>query len=127
MSSSQTPAIGQRVLANYDFIRALCRTRSSNKTDRLLKAASEDQLLTLVEVALNVLKSRFPLNPRQRQKLLPLADTVRRLSRSRSAKSARVIIQKGGNPLLSALLLPIAIEVGRYFLQRDGSKDGPSA
>lgn len=127
MSSSQTPVLGQRVIDNYDFVRSLCRTRCTKKTERLVASASDEQLLTLVEVALNVLKSRFPLKSTQKRKLLPLADTIRRLSRSRSARTARVIVQKGGNPLLSALLVPIAVEVGRYLLQRDGSKNGSSA
>jgi hypothetical protein len=126
MSSPRTPVVGQRVIDNYDFVRSLCRTRSSKKTARLLAAASEEQLLTLVEIALNILKG-FRLKPCQTQKLYPLADTVRRLSRARSARTTRVIVQKGGNPLLSALLLPIAVEVGRYLLQRDGAENGTGA
>lgn len=82
-----------------------------------------------MEVALNVLKSRFPLKPTQRRRLLPLASEVRRLSRSRSAKTARHLVQIGGNPLLAALLVPIVTEVGRYLLETrgNGAKNDPSA
>lgn len=127
--SKQRAVVGQRVLDNYDFIRAVSRTRSSKKCGRLISGASDDQLLAVVEVALNILKSRFPLKPTQRRRLLPLAEEVRRLSRARSAKSARQLVQIGGNPLLAALLVPIVTEVGRYLLESrgDGAKNDPSA
>lgn len=116
MSASHA-AVGQRVLDNIDFVRALCRTKSSKKVSRSLANATDEQLLTLVEIALNILRSRFPLKSSQIRKLLPYADFVRKLSRCRSSKTARQIVQKGGNPLLSALLIPIAVEVGRHLLQ----------
>lgn len=122
--------VGERILDNYDFIRVLSRTRSPKKCSRLISGASDDQLLAVVEVALNILKSRFPLKAAQKRRLLPLAAEVRRLSRARSAKRVRQIVQIGGNPLLSALLVPVALEVGRYLLERggsgDGAKNGPS-
>lgn len=121
--------VGERAIQNFDFLRSLCRTKSCKKSNRLIANASDEQLLTIVEIALNILKTRFPLKETQRRKLVPLADLVRKLSRSRSARNARLIVQKGGNPLLSALLLPVAIEVGRYLLENktDGSQDGASS
>jgi hypothetical protein len=119
--------VGQRVLHNYDFIRALSRTRSTKKCSTLVSGASDDQLLAVVEIALNILKSRFPLKEEQIERLIPLAEEVRRLSRARSAKTARRIVQIGGNPLLSALLVPVVLEVGRYLLERNGAKNGSSA
>ena len=94
---------------------------------QIISGASDDQLLAMVEVALNILKSRFPLKPAQKRRLIPLAAEVRRLSRARSAKTARQIVQIGGNPLLSALLVPVVLEVGRYLLERNGAKNDSSA
>lgn len=119
--------VGQRVLDNYDFIRVLSSTRSPMKCTRLISGASDDQLLAIVEVALNILKSRFQLKPSQKRRLVPLASEIRRLSRARTANTARQIVQIGGNPLLSALLVPVVLEVGRYLLERNGAKNDSSA
>lgn len=119
----QSKVVGSRVFDNYDFIRKLCRTRSSKKCAKLINAASDEQLLTLVEIALNILNRRFPLRPLYRQRLQPMADSVRLLSRARAPSSARRILQIGGNPFLASLLVPIIVEAGRQLLSRgsDGS------
>lgn len=119
--SAPSKVVGPRVFDQYDFIRMLCRTRSSRKCAKLISAATDEQLLTLVEIALNILKGRFPLKPRYHRKLEPLAESVRKLSRARSPEGARRTLQIGGNPLLSSLLIPIVFEVGRQLLSRNGA------
>lgn len=112
-------AVGDRIFSNYDFLKKISRTSSQRKRSRLLRGATDDELLSIVEAAANVLKGRFPLTKRQLNKLIPNASGVRKLSRARTPKGARSAIQHGGGSLLPSLLLPILIEAGRYLINRD--------
>ena len=46
----------------------------------------------LVEIALNVLKSRIPVRAQQKERLREQAGSIRHLSRSRNSNSARKIL-----------------------------------
>jgi hypothetical protein len=94
-------------------LKTLSKTKSINKRNKILKNATTDQLLCLVEICLNIVKSRFKLTTRQKKRLLPYADYIRRLSRIRSENTAKRLIQKGSGlgPLFAALLTPIIIEI----------------
>ena len=109
-------AVGPSVLSNKDFLTRLCRTTSENKRLRMINEASTEQLLAIAEIALNVLKGRLPLTNKQRQRLIPYADYVRRLSRARSVTSARHVVQVGGGPLLASLIAPVLLEIGRALI-----------
>lgn len=102
-----TPNIGKVVVQNADFLRRLAHTRSSAKRMEMVRDASSDQLLALLEIVVNILKSRFPLTKRQHNRLRPYAPMLRDLSRVRSAKRAREILQHGSGSMFSSLLLPI--------------------
>ena len=113
---SQPINIPESIKSNIDFLRSLARTRSERKRKRLIKQATPEQLLALVEISLNIVKSCFTLTTRQRKRLLPYADAVRRLARLRTEQSARkFLVQRGGGiitgGLLSALLTPIVLEI----------------
>lgn len=115
--------VGERVVRHYEWLRRLSRTKSHTRRLRLLREASVDQLLALVEVTANIVRRRFPLSVRQRQRLVPFAQAVRALARSRTEKSARkLVVQNGGGGLLAAVLTPVLIEVARHLLTR--SSDG---
>ena len=105
--------IGPRISKNFKFLKTLGKTRSKNKRSKLINLASADELLSIVEIAINILKANFNLTKRQRNKLVPFADLVRKISRSRSEKTARKLIQRGGNiaPFIASLLLPILINL----------------
>lgn len=118
MSSSQT--VVDRMGGHYDFLKKLSKTSSERKRTRMVRHASDAQLLALVEIALNLLRSNFSLTNRQKSKIVPFADDVRKLSRSRAPHSARQILQKGGGPMIAALLTPIIVELGRYLLSKNG-------
>ena len=112
--------INPMICENKEFLCNLAFTRSERKRRQLLKKASIDQLLSLAEIALNIVRSRFHLTTRQKKRLLPYADFVRRLSRARSEKGARRILipqrGEGIGSFLSALLTPILIELGRELM-----------
>ncbi|KAL3085955.1 hypothetical protein niasHS_008997 [Heterodera schachtii] len=84
--------VGQRVLDNYEYLKSLGRTTSHKKRRHLLSSADCEELLTLVEICLNLLNGSFCLTRKQKQKLLPFANTIRRLARVRSEQSARKLI-----------------------------------
>jgi len=107
--------ISQLVKDNLQFLKQLAKTRSLTKRRRLLKKASTDQLLSLTEICFNIVRDKFKLNKRQKSRLLPFANFVRRVSRLKSERGAkRTVIQQGsGLPigLFPAVLTPIIIEL----------------
>lgn len=113
--------VAPRIKANIDFLRRVARCSSERKRNKFINDASEDELLAIAEIALNTLRGRVSLTKPQKNKLKQVADDVRKLSRIRSVKAARDIIQKGGGFFLKSLLTPVLLEVGRYLLN-NGSK-----
>ena len=108
--------ISSLVCENSNFLCKLSRTKSERKRLRLLKHANTEQLLAIAEICLNIVNTQFLLTSRQKKRLLPYADFVRRMSRLRSERGARkLIIQKGtGLPgLFAALITPIILELAR--------------
>ena len=93
----------------------------------MLKKADTSQLLCLAEIALNILRSKFKLTSRQKKRLLPHAEFVRRLGRLRTEGGAKkLLVQKGGAAhigLLSALLTPIILEIGKSLLHSSAAKE----
>lgn len=116
MESNKKVRVSQVVSDNTHFLRSLARTKSSRKRKRILKHAGAEQLLALVEICLNILCSRFKLTTRQKKRLLPYADFVRRLARKRTERGARkILVQKGSGVggLFAALLTPILVDLAR--------------
>ena len=87
--------ISQLVKENIKFLKTLAFTNSERKKKKLLKKATREQLLSIAEIFINIVKSRFKLTTRQRKRLIPHADFVRRLSRARSERGARKILKQG--------------------------------
>ena len=114
--------VGPRVIANLRFLKRLARSTSEKQRWRILRDASCDELLSLVEICTNVLNSNFCLTQRQKEKLKPFAVLVRQISRVRSESGARQIVQKGNGFFFGSLLLPIITEAARYLLTK--YKDG---
>lgn len=110
------------ISANHQFLRSLAKTKSHQRRKRLLKAATTQQLLSLVEIALNILRNRFRLTHRQKNRLLPFAQFIRQLGRIRSERGARkLVVQKGGGlpiALFSSLLTPIIHELARTLINK---------
>lgn len=108
--------VGERILRNYAWLRRLARTRSHVRRIRLVAAATTDQLLALVEVAANIVRRRFPLNVRQRERLTPFASAVRHLARARTERTAKRLVQKGEGAMFASLLVPVLLEAARHLL-----------
>jgi hypothetical protein len=111
--------ISQLVCDNYDFLKTLSKTKSLKKRQKLLKKATTPQLLSIAEICLNIVKARFRLTQRQKKRMLPYADFIRRMSRVRSERGAKQIVQKGSGlqTLFPALLTPIILELSKILLE----------
>ena len=120
-----------RLTTTKDFIVGLGKTSSTRKRIRLLRAATSDQLLALIESAWNILRNRnFVLKQRQIERLRAAANQIRALSRARTAKTARRILLKSeeaaaaatnnnqtGNGLpVAAAVLPVASLLANILL-----------
>lgn len=115
------------VIESAKFLNSLSKIKSRSKEIRFINQATPNQLFSLVETAFNIVKSRVPLHYRQRPLLVDRATQIRRLSRVRSARSARRVIQgqsKGqvgaGLPIvpISALLARVIVPyLAEYLLK----------
>jgi hypothetical protein len=111
--------VGPRILENYQYLRKIAKCRSEDRLMHYLRTATRDQLLSLVEVASNILSPKFNLTEKHRNKLLPHCKFIRCLARTRSEKGTRRIInQQGSGFALAPLLIPILAEVARSLLQQ---------
>jgi hypothetical protein len=111
--------VGQIILDNFDFLNKLIKTKSTTKRQKILKLATTQELLSLIEAAYNILKGRFELTARQRSRLIPHIAVLRKLGRSRSERGAKHILQKGGGlTIIPAIITPILIEAFR-LIQND--------
>jgi len=99
--------VGESILRNKVFLRQLALTKSPAKRRELLEKATRDELLAVLETCVNVLQFGFPLSAAQRKKLAPHAPYLRRLSRVRTERGVRRVLQTGGAGVFSALLLPV--------------------
>lgn len=115
--------IGKGICKNKKFLKNLTKFSNNSKCiSKLISGASTEQLLVLVEIALNLLKNRIPSIPKTLYKRLSVqASLIRKLSRATSAEKARLLLgkksvnQKGrGLPAIAALLassvLPLIVE-----------------
>lgn len=107
--------VGERILRNFEFLKKIATTKSMKKRWHLVQNATRDELLSIVEVCSNILSYDFILTNRQREKILPYAELIRKLSRTRRDTSARKIVQKGEGSFFSALLIPVLIEAARLL------------
>jgi hypothetical protein len=125
MSTEIGPIVGE----NFNFIKSLAKTRSKRKRKRLLKQATTAELLSISEICLNLVRQRFLLTTRQKRRIFPYADFVRRMSRVRSERGAKQIVQKGnglGLGLFPAILTPIILEIARSILVQEKPQTIPS-
>jgi hypothetical protein len=122
--------VGPLIYRNYEFLNTVARSRSAHRRKSLLAQASSGELLSIVEVAHNLLaldrksgKPHFNLTKHQRGKLIPSATIIRKIARSRSEHGARRHIQRGsGIGVLAPLLIPVLAEIARSLL-KGGKKE----
>jgi hypothetical protein len=122
----EQPHITPLIHENATFITQLAKSKSSQKRQRILKNATTNELLALAEICLNIVSSRFQLTSRQRKRLMPYAEWVRRMSRMKSERGARKFATQTGSGiqgLFAALLTPILIELLRKKMDIKANSD----
>lgn len=114
--------IGQRIFRNLSFLKSVCRTKSTNKLHHILSTANKEELLSIVEICVNILCGRFSLTSRQKERLQPHAEYIRKLGNRKSESGVRKLIQTGGGivSLIPSLILPVVVEATRQLLHLDG-------
>jgi hypothetical protein len=111
------------IYENLDFLKKISKIRSVKKRNALLAEASTAEILSLLEITINILKFRVKLNSKQRRKLMVYADYLRKLGRKRTEKSVRETLQTGEGAILPALIIPIIAQaVASYLNNRSDGK-----
>ena len=107
------------VINNQDFLQKICRARSEKRLTKLLKKASDDQLLAIVDICYNIVKGKVSIKNSKRKKLAQTANYYRSISRARSPVTARNRIQSGGSiNLIGAIIAPVIGALAQNLLDK---------
>lgn len=116
--SYQMP-VSQLVLSERLFLKKLLGAKNPQTFQKVISNATTGQILVLVEIALNLLKGRANLNNDQKSLLRKHANLLREIASTRSEKKARsLIIQRGGSLPLTAILVPVLIEIAKSLISK---------
>lgn len=86
-------ALSEIIIKNVSFINKLAKLKSVKRRCALINGATSEELLAVVEIALNILHAREPFWTRgQLAKLTASAHLIRKLARVRSPDSARKLL-----------------------------------
>lgn len=114
------PKVSATITRNLDFLRQVYTNRRSAVATRShIGRATDEQLLCFVEICLNILRGRLPLRKRHMRRLCALAHTIRRLARTRTAKSARRLLMCGAQQgrgigvagIVASVLVPLVVDM----------------
>ena len=112
------------IVENKDFLQNLSKTKSPKKIIKLIRNASDEQLLAIVEICYNILRGELQLKNHKRKSLSVYGDYFRTISRARTPKAAANRIQTGGNPaVIGAIIAPVLGALAQNLLDRALSKD----
>jgi len=104
---------------NTEFLQKLVRTKSENKKRALLVSATPEQILAIVEICANILKSNFILTKAQKRRLARYAEYYRSIARARTEQTARSRIQQGGQAAaIGSLLVPVLSALASQLLEK---------
>jgi hypothetical protein len=106
------------IVKNTEYLNKLVKTRSERKKHALILSATPEQILSIVEICANILKSNFTLTNKQKRKLAKYAENYRLIARSRTEKTARKRIQEGGQFAIAALLAPVLSTIAQELLNK---------
>lgn len=106
------------IVKNAEYLKKLAKTKSDKKKHALILEATPDQILAIVEITANILKSNFKLTEKQKRRLAKYAESYRAISRSRTERTARKRIQEGGQLAIAALLAPVLSTIAQSLLDK---------
>ena len=91
-----------RIKRQAPFLKAVLREADGHKREHLLQMANADQINSVSELVMNVLKGRAPRSRYTVQRLRPHADSLREMSKPRSSIKRRraVMVNQTGAGIL---------------------------
>lgn len=95
------------IIRQSGFLKRLSATKSHRVRNQLLTNANEEQLLSILEICVNILKFRVKLLPHTRRRLAVHAQLLRALSRARTPKRVRHLLQSSSGKIFTPLLTPV--------------------
>jgi hypothetical protein len=125
-------SIGPRANRNLDFLIQLSLDRSPKRRWSMINTASEDELMAVLDVCANVIRKRFDIDKKYRDRVKRHMENMKKLSRVRSTRGAvraiqmgegitinmnarrkrdRLKVQRGSGAFLPAVLLPVLLEL----------------
>ena len=106
--------VGDIVQQCKEFLWKLATTKSDRKYYRTVANASDEELLSVVEISLNILRGCYKPRRNYMKKLVDDADFVRKLARARTPRAVKRLLREGDQSTLQSLILPVLKECGRY-------------
>ena len=106
------------IVRNKDFLQELTSTRSEKEKNQLIREATAEQILAIIEICINILNFNYTLTKTQRRKLAKYADFYRSLARIKSEKGARKKLQEGRGIILGTLLTPIIETLAEQLISK---------
>lgn len=103
----------------FDFLRALSLCNGKHRKTLISNATTND-INSVCEACLNILKGNVPITRHHKQKLKKHKTAIRRLvSKSVPVKKKKIIIQKGGFlPIILGALAPVLGSILGKFINR---------
>lgn len=84
----------------------------------ILKGASNNLILSIIECAYNILKGRVNLTEKQKKKLLNYKGVLRNIVKKRHTKNKhKLVVDQCGGSFLPALLLPVLTTILSKYIK----------
>lgn len=99
--------VSELIFRQSAFLKRLSTTKSHRVREQLLSNASEEQLLSIFEICINILRFRFRLLPQTRRRLAAHALLLRALSRARTPNRVRHLLRTSNGKIFKPLLTPV--------------------
>lgn len=131
--------VGERIIRNFPWLFDLYKIKSPKKRWIMVKNATRDQLMAIIEICVNIHAKDFILTPAQERKLGAHMDRLAKIRRARKPESVLNIIQTGegivenpnarrkrdkikvlqrGSGLLASAVVPVIMEVAGYLADK---------
>lgn len=107
--------MSKRLRTSQPFLHLLARSGTKRRKS-LLKQATKEELATLFEICLNILRGHLPLTPQLHKKLKKERKTLRTLANKRiSIKRKKALVNQKGGFLgtLAGIALPLLAQLLR--------------
>jgi hypothetical protein len=94
------------------FFRKL-KSANTSQRNHYINNATDDEIDSVCECALNLCRGNIPLTCRQKKLLFPHRNTIRRIAHTQDSDEARQLLKQRGGflPALAAAVIPIIADL----------------